>query len=131
VRLPISTARVAALRDDRRRTHQPHDPEASAEALFGMRATLQDQLAQLGGGGADRSGGAANALEGSIGPRVGATRPRTGAAPMARRHVLGNGGVPVVAAGAPMRVNPLAFKEDLDGLRRLSTAIRIRVIPAK
>jgi hypothetical protein len=32
---------------------------------------------------------------------------------MARRHVIGHGGVPVIAAGAQMRGDPLAFEKDL------------------
>jgi len=37
---------------------------------------------------------------------------------MTRRHVLGKGGVPVVAATASVRRDPLTLEEDLDGLRR-------------
>jgi hypothetical protein len=37
---------------------------------------------------------------------------------MARRHVLGHGGVPMVTAGAQMSGDPFALKEDLDGTRR-------------
>jgi len=37
---------------------------------------------------------------------------------VARRHVLGKGGVPVVGTPAPMRRDALTFEEDLDGLRR-------------
>ena len=37
---------------------------------------------------------------------------------MARRHVLGKGGVPMVAAAAPMHRDPLSLEKDLDGLRR-------------
>src|ERR1700738_2181012 len=88
------------------RPHQPHDAEASAEALFGMGPALQDQLAERGGSWADRSGLAANALD----------RP-VGVSPMARRHVLGHGGVPMITAGAQMSGNPLAPQEDLDGSR--------------
>jgi hypothetical protein len=32
--------------------------------------------------------------------------------------VIGDGGVPVIAAGAQMRGNPLALQKDLDGARR-------------
>ena len=39
---------------------------------------------------------------------------------MARRHVLGHGGVPMVAAGAQMSGDPLALQKDLDGARRQS-----------
>jgi hypothetical protein len=37
---------------------------------------------------------------------------------VARRHVLGKGGVPVVGAAASMRRDPLTLEEDFDGLRR-------------
>ena len=89
------------------RPRQPHDAEASAEALFGMGPALQDQIAERGGSWADRSGLAANAFD----------RP-VGVSPMARRHVLGHGGVPMVPAGAQMSGNPLALQKDLDGSRR-------------
>jgi hypothetical protein len=83
------------------------DAETGAEALFGMRPALQDQIAKGSGGRADRSGGAANAFNGPI-----------GVAPVARRHVLGKGSVPMVGAAAPMRRDPLTLEKDLDGLRR-------------
>jgi hypothetical protein len=72
-----------------------------------MRPALQDQLAQRGSSWADRRGLAANALD----------RP-VGVSPMARRHVLGHGGVPMITAGAQMSGNPLALQKDLDGSRR-------------
>src|SRR6516225_9471802 len=72
-----------------------------------MRPALQDQIAKGSGGRADRSGGAANAFNGPI-----------GVAPVARGHVLGKGGMPVVAATASMRRDPLTLEEDLNGLRR-------------
>jgi hypothetical protein len=37
---------------------------------------------------------------------------------MARRHVIGDRGVPVIAAGAQVRGDPLALEKDLDGARR-------------
>src|SRR6185437_15731051 len=77
------------------------------KALFWMRPALQDQLAQRRRGGADRTGFAANALDGPV-----------GVAPMARRHVIGDGGVPVIAAGAQMRGDPVALEKDLDSARR-------------
>src|SRR5580700_4100607 len=86
---------------------QPDDAEAGPEALLRVGPALQDQLAECGGSWADRSGLAANALD----------RP-VGIAPMARRHVLGDRGVPVVAAGAQMSGNPFAFHKDLDDSRR-------------
>src|SRR5215471_18579239 len=49
------------------RSHQPHDAEASAEALFRMGPALQDQLAQCGRSWADQSGLAANALDRPVG----------------------------------------------------------------
>src|ERR1700739_2040138 len=36
---------------------------------------------------------------------------------MARWHMLGKGGVPVVGAAAPVRRDPLPFEKDLDRLR--------------
>src|ERR1700730_12248331 len=89
------------------RPYQPDDAEAGPEALLRVGPALQDQLAERGGSWADRSGLAANALD----------RP-VGIAPMARRHVLGDRGVPVVAAGAQMSGNPFALHKDLDGSRR-------------
>ena len=89
------------------RAHQAHDAEAGAEALLGVRPALQDQLAQGCGGGADRGGFLADALDGPV-----------GIAPMAGRHVIGHSGVPVIAAGAQMCGDALAFEEDLDGARR-------------
>src|SRR5437764_14227045 len=68
------------------RPHQAHNAEAGTEALFGMRPALQDQLAQGGSSGADRSGLAANALD----------RP-VGVTPMARPQVRGHRGVPMGA----------------------------------
>src|ERR1700751_5934380 len=96
------------------RPNQADDAETGAEALFRMWPALQDQIAKGSGGRADRSSGAANAFNGPI-----------GVAPVARRHVLGEGGVPVVAAAAPMRRDPLTLKKDLDGLRR-QAAPRLR-----
>src|SRR5580698_393596 len=72
-----------------------------------MGTALQDQLAQGGRRRTDRSGLAANALDGPV-----------GVAPMARRHVLGHGGMPVIAAGAQMRGDTLALEKDHDGTRR-------------
>ena len=89
------------------RPDQAHDAEAGAEALFGMWPTLQDQLAQGRRGRTDRGGLAADAIEGPV-----------GISPMARRHVIGDGGMAVIAAGAQMRGDPLALEEDLDGTRR-------------
>src|ERR1700749_1853292 len=71
--------------------HQPGDDEARTEPLLRVGPALQDQPAERGGGGADRSGLAANALDGPV-----------GVPPMARRHVLGHSGVPMVTAGAQM-----------------------------
>src|SRR3984893_4863252 len=95
--------------DRRRMAHQPHDAQAGPEALLRVGPALQDQLAERGGSWADRSGLAANALDGPV-----------GVPPMARRHVLGDGGVPMVTAGAQMSGNPLALQKDLDGSRRQS-----------
>jgi len=67
----------------------------------GRRSGIRSQKGS--GGWADRSGGAANAFKGPI-----------GVAPVARRHVLGKGGVPVVAAASPMRGDPLTLEKDLN-----------------
>src|SRR6201997_3891107 len=85
---------------------QSDDAEAGPDPLLRVGPALQDQLAERGGSWADRSGLAANALDGPV-----------GVPPMARRHVLGDGGVPMVTAGAQMSGNPLALQEDLDGSR--------------
>src|SRR3954452_10281668 len=89
------------------RPHQAHNAEAGTEALFGMRPALQDQLAQRGSSWADRSGLAANALD----------RP-VGIASVARRHMLGHRGVPMVAAGTQMSSDPLTLQKDLNSARR-------------
>jgi hypothetical protein len=67
------------------------DAEAGAEAVLRVGPALEDQLAQRGGCWADRIGLVANALDRPI-----------GVSPMARRHVFGGRGVPVVAAGTQM-----------------------------
>src|ERR1700726_4846502 len=89
------------------RPHQANDTETGAEALFGVGPALQDQLAQGGRGGTDRRRLVANALDGPV-----------GIAAVARRHVIGDGGVAVIAAGAQMRGDALALEKDLDGARR-------------
>src|SRR5512146_2819341 len=58
-------------------------------------------------GGADRGGFPADALDGPV-----------GVSPVARRHVRRHRGMAMIAAGAQMRGDPLAFEEDLDGVRR-------------
>jgi len=82
-------------------------PRQGAEALFGMRPALEDQLAQGGGSRTNGCGFAADARDRPISVEA-----------MARRHVLRDGGVPVVAAGALMRGDALAPEKDFDGLRR-------------
>src|SRR5271170_2862788 len=89
------------------RPHQAHDAQAGAEALFGMRPALQNQLAQGRRRGPDLGGFTANALDGPV-----------GIAPVARRHVIGDGGVAAIAAGAQMCGDPLTLQKDLDGARR-------------
>ena len=69
----------------RRTARQPQDAEAGAEALLGVRSARKDQLAQDRGGGPDAGGPLAHALDGPI-----------GIAAMARRHVIGDGGVPLL-----------------------------------
>ena len=75
-------------------------------SLLGVRPALQDQLAQRGSSWADRSGLATNALD----------RP-VSVTPMARRHVLGHRGVPMVAAGPQMSSDPLTLQKDLNSAR--------------
>src|SRR4051794_32427513 len=91
--------------------------KTGAEALFGVRPTLQDQLAQGRRGRADRGGFMANALDRPI-----------GIAPVARRHVVGNGGMPVIAAGAQMCGDPLALEKisTVRGISRTSTSRRAK-----
>src|ERR1700726_1167991 len=83
---------------------EPDDAETSAEALLGMCAFIQDQVAQRGGGRPDRGSILADALDGPA-----------GVAPMTGRHVLWHGRVLVVAAHALMRGDALALVENLDG----------------
>ena len=82
---------------------QPHDAQAGAEALLGMAAFFEDQLAQGAGGLADGRGFAADAFDGPIGE-----------VPVARRHVLWRGRVAMVAGTAQMGGDPLALAEHLD-----------------
>src|SRR5258708_5582953 len=79
-------------------------PRPGAEALFRMRALIEDQVAQRRGGRPDRGGILADTLDGPA-----------GVAPMTGRHVLRHGRVLVVAAHALMRGDPLTPVENLDG----------------
>src|SRR5581483_7517851 len=83
---------------------EPDDAEAGAEALLGMRALIEDQVAQRGGGRPDRGCILADALDGPA-----------GVAPMTGGHVFRHGRGLVVAAVALMRRDPLALVENLDG----------------
>jgi hypothetical protein len=85
---------------------EPYDAETCAEALLGMRTVFEDKFAQCHSGGADRGGIPADALD----------RP-AGIAPMARRHVVRDGRVLVVATHALVRGDPFTLVEDLDGAR--------------
>src|ERR1700739_2116319 len=85
------------------RAGEPHDAEAGAIPLLGMRPGLEDLLAERCGCLADRAGVFPDALN----------RP-AGVAPMARGHVLGNSGVLPVAAGPQVDGDALALVEDLD-----------------
>src|SRR5260221_7041815 len=104
-----------ALRTER--FDQPHNAETRPEALFGVRALLQDQLAQRRGRRADPGGIAPDTID----------RP-VGATPMAGGHVLLHGRMFAVAAGAQMRGDPLALGEDLEvrPVSRTSTASRAK-----
>src|SRR6202047_3325989 len=83
---------------------EPDDAETGAEALFGMRAFIEDQVAQRRGGRPDHGGILADALDGPA-----------GVAPMTGCHVLRYGRVLVVAAHPLMRGDPLTLVENLDG----------------
>src|ERR1700687_5549103 len=83
---------------------EPDDAETGAEALLGMCAFIQDQVAQRGGGRPDRGCILADALDGPA-----------GVAPMTGCHVLRHRGVLMVAAHALMRGDALALVENLDG----------------
>ena len=82
---------------------EPDDAETGAIALLGMGPALEDLLAQRRGRRADLAGVFPDALD----------RP-AGVAPVARGHVLGNGGVLPVPAGPQMDGDALALVEDLD-----------------
>ena len=84
-------------------TGKTDDAEAGAVALLGMRPGLEDVLAERRGRGADLAGVFPDAFD----------RP-AGVAPMAGRHVLGNGRVLPVPARPYMDRNALAFVENLD-----------------
>jgi hypothetical protein len=83
---------VRARRSSSSQELEPPGNPVRFKALLGVRPALQDQLAQSGRGRADRGGLLANAPD----------RP-VGVAAVARRHVCGHGGVPVIAAGAAAR----------------------------
>src|SRR3984957_8396459 len=85
------------------RAGETDDAETSAIPLLGMGPGLQDLLAQGRGRRADLSGVVPDALD----------RP-AGVAPMAGRHVLGNGRMLLVAAAAEMDGDAFAFVENLD-----------------
>ena len=82
---------------------EPDDAEAGAIALLGMRPRLQNLLAERRRRRADFARVLADALD----------RP-AGIAPMARRHVLGNGRVLAIAARPQMDGDALALAENLD-----------------
>src|SRR5271165_1561773 len=82
---------------------EPHDAEAGAIPLLGMGPGLEDLLAERRRRLADLAGVLPDALD----------RP-PGVAPVARGHVLGNGGVFPVAAGPQVDGDALALVEDLD-----------------
>lgn len=84
---------------------EPDDAEADAEALLRMRPLVENEIAQRHGRGPDRRGILPDPLDGPA-----------GVAPMAGRHVLGHGGVLVIAAHALMRGDPLALVEDLHSM---------------
>ena len=85
------------------RLGQAHDAEAGAEALLGMAALAQDHLDQRRGVRPDLRRPALQSLG----------RP-FGVAPMAGRHVVGDGGVLAVGRGPGVGGDALAMMEDLD-----------------
>src|SRR5271169_2444660 len=82
-------------------------PRQARKPCSGCGRRSRISFAQRGSSWADRSGLASNALD----------RP-VSVTPMARRHVLGHGGVPMVAAGTQMSSDPLALQKDLNSARR-------------
>ena len=91
------------------RSREPDDAQTGAKALLGMWARFEDQFAQRRRRRPNQAGVGADALN----------RP-AGVTAVAGRHVLGDGRVLVVAAGAHMRGDPLALDENLDGPHRQS-----------
>ena len=88
-------------------TGEPNNAETSAKALFGMRPSFEDQFAQRRRRRPNPRRVFADAID----------RPASVTA-MARRHVLGSRRVLVIAAGAPVRGDPLALEKHLDGAHR-------------
>src|SRR3974377_373401 len=86
-----------------KRAGEADDAETGAIALLGMGPALEDLLAERRGRRADLAGVFPDALD----------RP-AGIAPMAGRHVFGNGGVLPVPAGPQMNGDALALVENLD-----------------
>jgi hypothetical protein len=99
----IETARGTIVAGDAERFDQPHDSETCPKALFGMRAMLQDQVAQRRRRRTDRSRVCADTIK----------RP-VGVTPMAGGHVLLHGRVFAVAAQAQMCGDPFASGEYLN-----------------
>src|SRR5215831_302674 len=83
-------------------SHEVYDATAGAEALLGMSLLAQDDLDECRGIRPDLGGLALDALG----------RP-VGIAPVARRHVLGQGRVSAVGRTAPVRRDALATMEHL------------------
>ena len=99
------------------RSSEPDDAQTSAKALLGMRSRLKDQFAQRRRRWPDQARVGADAFD----------RP-AGIAPMAGRHVLADGRVPVVAAGAHVRGDPLALRKisTVRTISRPSTSARAK-----
>src|ERR1700752_3048360 len=81
---------------------QPYDAKAGAEALFGMRTLLEDDLAECC---RCRSNPGCILTDARHGP--------AGVAAMAGRPMLGNGGLLVIATHAVMGGNAFALKKNL------------------
>ena len=99
------------------RSSEPDDAQTGAKALLGMRSRLKDQFAQRRRRWPDQAGVGADAFD----------RP-AGIAPMAGRHVLGDGGgswLPLARRWTAMR-SPLWKISTVRTVSRASTSARAK-----
>ena len=82
---------------------EPDDAQAGAEALFGMRAALEDPGDELFGMGAVLAGPADDPFRGPL--EISLVRLGT---------VLGQGGIPAAFGASPMAGHPLSLQENLN-----------------